>query len=86
LIQWQCNNIAAAKNLFEQCGQQPGYAPFYAARAKLYLKEDGTKALNDLKYAAKLDSKEWRYGRALINYYLAKKTKKRSTGNCNRLL
>ncbi len=73
LIQWQCNNITAAKDLFDQCGQQPGYAPFYAARAKLVMGSDTNKAFNDLKHAAQLDRNQWRYGRALIDFYFAQK-------------
>jgi tetratricopeptide (TPR) repeat protein len=68
LIQWSSNNLPAAKKLFDQCGDTPAYAPFYAARAKLY--HDRDKVLADLQKARELDKKEWRYGRALINYYI----------------
>ena len=70
LIQWNNNNKAAAKELFTQCGDQPHYAPFYAARANFYMNDDTAKALSDLNQAASLDKNEWRYGKALINYYL----------------
>lgn len=70
LIRWQFNDTAAAKDLFRQCAQQPNYAPFYAARAKLFMNSDTLQALNDIQYAAKLDKNEWRYGQQLVNYYL----------------
>jgi predicted Zn-dependent protease len=70
LIQWNFNNISAAKDLFDQCGNQPVYAPFYAARANFNMNNDSLKVLADLQQAAKLDKDQWRYGKALINYYL----------------
>ena len=73
LLQWSYNNIDAAKNLFDQCGTQPEYAPFYAGRAKFYMGTDSTKVLSDLQKAAELDKNDWRYGKALINYYIAQK-------------
>ncbi|MEP6595011.1 MAG: DUF5107 domain-containing protein [Ginsengibacter sp.] len=73
LIQWNSNNIPAAKELFAQCGSQPAYAPFYAARAIFNIGNDSSTVLADLQQAATLEKDEWRYGKALINYYLAKK-------------
>lgn len=73
LIQWNNNNIPAAKDLFAQCGKQPGYAPFYAVRGNFNMSNDSTKVLADLQQAAKLDKNNWRYGKALINYYLKQK-------------
>jgi predicted Zn-dependent protease len=72
LIQWHNNNIPAAKELFAQCASQPDYAPFYAVRANFNMSNDSTLVLSDLQQAAKLDKNQWRYGRALVNYYLAK--------------
>jgi predicted Zn-dependent protease len=71
LIQWSSNNIPAAKKLFDQCGDVPVYAPFYAARAKLF--NEGERVLADLQKARDLDKNEWRYGRALINYFIQHK-------------
>ena len=68
LIQWTSNNIPAAKKLFDQCGEVPVYAPFYAARAKLFV--EGDRVLADLQKARDLDKNEWRYGRALVNYFI----------------
>ena len=73
LIQWNCNNINAAKKLFEQCAQQPAYAPFYAAKSRLFIADDTARAVSSLKYAMQLDQNEWRYGRAMIHIYLAQK-------------
>lgn len=73
LLQWSYNNKDAANTLFQQCGNQPDYAPFYAARAKFYMNTDSAKTLNDFLLAVKLDSKEWRYGKALVNYYFSQK-------------
>ena len=70
LLQWSSNNIEAAKKLFEACGDASSYAPFYAARAKLF--KDGDKVLADLEKARELDPQQWRNERALINYYLFK--------------
>lgn len=71
LIQWSSNNMTAAKKLFDQCGDAPAYAPFYAARAKLY--GEGEKVLADLQKARELDKAQWRYGRSLINYFIKNK-------------
>ena len=55
-----------AKRHFMACGDGPGFAPFYAARAHLVPEN----RLADLKKAASLDEKEWRYGKLLVHYYL----------------
>jgi predicted Zn-dependent protease len=73
LMDWNNNNVTRAKELFTQCDNQPTYAPFYAARAELFKKDDDTKALADLQKAVQLDKKQWRYGQSLTNYYLAHK-------------
>ncbi len=69
LIKWNNNDLENAKKLFDQIGDKPDYAPFYAARAVLY-KEDKDKSLPDLLKAVSLDKTQWRYGQALIAYYL----------------
>ena len=71
LIQWSSNNLPAAKKLFDECGDAPAYAPFYAARAKLY--HEGDQVLADLQKARDLDKAQWRYGRALINHFINNK-------------
>lgn len=71
LIQWSSNNLDAARKLFEECGDAPAHAPFYAARAKLF--NEAEKVLADLQKARGLDKNEWRHGRALITYFLKNK-------------
>lgn len=58
-----------AKKLFDDCGTRPGYAPFYAARAALYVNVDKQKELDDLRHAMALDKTQWRYVKNLILYY-----------------
>ena len=69
LIYWDRNRLPGAKELFTQCGDQPDYAPFYAARADL-IRET---ALADLQRAARLDPGQWRYSFLLTNYHVARK-------------
>lgn len=78
LIHWNSNNLPAAKTLLDQIGNSPRYAPFYAARAKIYSKSDSAKALNDLETAKLLDPNNWRYGKDLISYWLANHQYKRA--------
>ncbi len=69
LIYWSRDNAARAKELFRSCGE-PGFAPFYAARAELY--DDDTYAA-DLRHAAKIDPGQWRYGKLLAERLIRKK-------------
>jgi hypothetical protein len=71
LLKWNGNDLDGAKALMEEIGTSTDYAPFYAARAKLYKEGDSAKQLADLEKARSLDSRQWRYARALINYWLA---------------
>jgi lipopolysaccharide biosynthesis regulator YciM len=73
LLQWSYNNIDSAKKLFDQCGELPDYAPFYAARAKFYMIAEPSKVLADLQRARDLNPNDWRYGKAIINYYFNRK-------------
>jgi tetratricopeptide (TPR) repeat protein len=59
------NDLAKARELLEGCGDDPDYAPFYAARARLYDATGRDRAFADLMRAATLDPVEWRYGRLL---------------------
>lgn len=69
LIHWSRNHVDRAKALFEQCGN-PDFAPFYAARAELF-KNDRYSA--DLKRAAELEPREWRYGKMLADHFVSEK-------------
>ncbi|MFC2098888.1 DUF5107 domain-containing protein, partial [Bacteroidota bacterium] len=63
------NRDAAAMKLFEACGQEPDYAPFYLTRAALTVPKDENKELMDLQKAQKLDPDDWRTINELIDYY-----------------
>jgi len=66
LIWWSRNNTAKAKALFTACGNQPGYAPFYAAKAALFEEETESNLLK----AIALDKQQWRYPKLLGEYYI----------------
>jgi tetratricopeptide (TPR) repeat protein len=63
LIFWSRNDTARARDLLEQCGRLPEFAPFYAARAKAFDAVAPDRALADLRLAAELDPREWRFGK-----------------------
>jgi tetratricopeptide (TPR) repeat protein len=66
LIRWSQGDLARAKALLIACEDEPGFAPFYAARAQLV--EDS--AIADLKKAAQIDPRQWRYGVMLARQQL----------------
>ena len=66
LIHWHLDELAQARQLLADCGDQPTFAPFYAARAQLA----ETNALRDLQRAAQLDPAQWRYGVMLARHHL----------------
>jgi len=72
LIHWNMNNRERAGELFDECGVQPDYPPFYAARASFRIgnKNSGSLVFNDLNLAYSMDPHEWRYGRNLATYFL----------------
>jgi len=59
------NRIAESKQLFAACGNEPQFAPFYAARAAMVM---GTTDETDLKKAVSLEPNEWRYTKLLAEY------------------
>lgn len=69
LIHWSRNNTGRAKELFAACGD-PDFAPFYAARAKLYQNESYAA---DIRSAATRDPKQWRYGKMLADHLIREK-------------
>lgn len=73
LIYWSRDNYTKASELFEACGEEPDYAPFYAARAELRKKSSREKSFADLERAAKLDPKQWRFGKLIAERYLEDK-------------
>jgi tetratricopeptide (TPR) repeat protein len=66
LIWWSRHEMARARDLLSQCGSAPDFAPFYAARAAAFETVSGDRALADLRRAADLDPREWRFGRLLV--------------------
>ena len=60
------NRIDESKKLFAACGNEPQFAPFYAARAAMGM---GATDVTDLKKAVNLESNEWRYSKLLAEYY-----------------
>lgn len=69
LVHWSRNDLDPARKLFSACGN-PDYAPFYAARAAL-MNNDQYAA--EVQQAAKLDPREWRYGKLLVNHHIETK-------------
>ena len=63
---------ADAMKLFDACGQEPDYAPFYLTRANLERSKDEKKELSDLQTAQKLAPDDWRTYHKLIEYYNAR--------------
>ncbi|HRE51012.1 MAG TPA: DUF5107 domain-containing protein [Flavitalea sp.] len=72
LIKWNNNDLREAKRLFDDCGDQPDYSPFYAGRAKLNAAIGDNAVLKDLLKARDMDKEQWRHGKNLIVYYLDK--------------
>jgi len=61
------NRIDESKKLFISCGNEPQFAPFFAARAAMLI---GKTDLTDLQKAVELDKQEWRYTKLLTEYYI----------------
>lgn len=68
LIRWFQGDLPKARELLSACGDQPAFAPFFAARAQV-IPQDATK---DLQRAAKLDPMQWRHGAMLARHFLAR--------------
>jgi tetratricopeptide (TPR) repeat protein len=73
LIHWNRNDTTQAKELFNACAFAPDFAPFYLARAELFLQSNPKQALNDYLEAEKLDPKQWRTGLILSQFYARQK-------------
>jgi tetratricopeptide (TPR) repeat protein len=63
---------ADAMQLFQDCGQEPDYAPFYLARAALLRPKNEKQELMDLQSAQSLAPGDWRTAYRLIDYYDAR--------------
>jgi tetratricopeptide (TPR) repeat protein len=72
LILWQNNQIETAKSLFDSCGTQPDFVPFYLAKAELF-RDDSLVAGSALEKAYQLDPLQWRTGYRLAQHYISQK-------------
>jgi predicted Zn-dependent protease len=70
LISWNNGRIDEAKDLFIQCNDEPDFAPFYLAKAKLFA-ENKNVVKESIEKAMKIDGSDWRVNLALIKYYNA---------------
>lgn len=70
LIYWNIQSTDKARELFEQCGDIPDYAPFYLSRAVLFQNRESSYCFpcSDFSHAVKLDPKEWRTWHYLTNF------------------
>ncbi|HSD66272.1 MAG TPA: DUF5107 domain-containing protein, partial [Vicinamibacteria bacterium] len=70
LVHGSAGNLDEARRLFEECGERPDYAPFYAARALAFEEVSRERSMADLERAARLDPAQWRFGRMLAERQL----------------
>lgn len=70
LISWNNGRIDEAKDLFIQCKDEPDFAPFYLAKAKLFA-ENMSVVKESIEKAMKIEDSDWRVNLALIKYYNA---------------
>jgi tetratricopeptide (TPR) repeat protein len=70
LILWSRGEMDRARDLLRSSGASPDFAPFYAARAKAFDSVSPESALADLRRAAELDPREWRFGKALAERHI----------------
>ena len=69
LIYWGKRRYEEASTLFDACGQQPDYAPFYIARSFLNKDMDTAQILADVERAHTLDPNDWKNWHHLIGAY-----------------
>ncbi len=71
LIYWQHNQPDIARNLFNACGDDPDFAPFYLTKARLFQDEPSVVQAS-VEIANALDPDSWRIGMEMVNLYLEK--------------
>ncbi len=73
LIYWHILRTTDAAALFEQCGDNPDFAPFYIARGSLFqnIPSNYCYPCSDFSEAVKLDPGEWRTWHYLTNFLQA---------------
>jgi tetratricopeptide (TPR) repeat protein len=69
LIYWSRKRTDLAKALFQECGNEPDFYPFYLARVKLFELADPLKTEQDLLRAVSLAPDAWRAGLQLSRFY-----------------
>ncbi len=71
LLLWNLGRKSEALDLFQACGNTPGYSPFYLARAALLQSMGGSDTgLSDIKKAIQADPQNWRAWHAQTQYFL----------------
>lgn len=68
LIRWQNNQGQVAKQLFNSCGSDPDFVPFYLAKARLFDGDRETEGAS-LEKAYGMDPSFWRTGIDLVRFY-----------------
>lgn len=68
LTLWQLNRTSEAQKLFESCGNEPAFAPFWIAKADLFRDQTET-AKKSLEKAYQLDPGSWRTALRLSRFY-----------------
>lgn len=66
---WGIGRVEEALQLFNACGSEPDYAPFYTSRAFLLKGKDDTQQLADLQKAKTLTPGDWRNWSRLMEAY-----------------
>jgi tetratricopeptide (TPR) repeat protein len=66
LIRWFQGKLDLAGNLLAGCENRPDFAPFYATRAQVIMKD----AAADLRRAIQMDPDQWRFAARLVRYDL----------------
>ena len=69
LICWQHNQLSMAKKLFNSCGMEPDFSPFYLAKAKLF-SDDPAVGQESVEEAYLLDPASWRTGMEMTKLYV----------------
>jgi tetratricopeptide (TPR) repeat protein len=72
LTYWQLSRHDMARNLFNSCGNDPDFAPFYLAKARLF-QDDPIIVQASVEKANSLDPDSWRIGMEMVNLYLEQK-------------
>ena len=72
LVKWNLGLTEEARQLFEDCGDEPNSVIFYLAKAKLFI-ENGDQYLKAISRAREIDSDNEQVNVAWIQYYLKRK-------------